>query len=121
MKEFPAEKKKAENGEGSEKNGAELECHHRVAEEPEGECLEVDEKSFAAEIRRIEEFESMCLESMKRIDTVGCFIGVEADRDGLKMIDAEKEGEEKEYGEREYERKMRSKGLPHREVSKENI
>ena len=106
MKEFPAEKKKAENGEGSEKNGAELECHHCVAEEPEGECLEVDEKSFAAEIRRIEEFESMCLESMKSIDTVGCFIGVEADGDGFQMIDAEKEGEEKEYGEREYERKM---------------
>jgi hypothetical protein len=43
---------------------------------------------------------------MKSIDTVGCFIGVEADGDGFKMIDAEKEGEEKEYGEREYERKM---------------
>lgn len=106
MKEFPAEKKKAENGEGSEKNGAEFERYHRVAEEPEGECLKVDEKSFAAEIRGIEEFESMCLEGMKRIDTVGCFIRVEADRDGFKMIDAEKEGEEKECGEREYERKM---------------
>ena len=121
MKEFSAEKKKAENGEGSEKNGAEFECHHRVAEEPEGECLEVDEESLAAEIRGIEEFESMRLESMKSIDTVGRFIGVEADRDGFEMIDAEREGEEKEYGELEYERKVRSKGLPHREVSKENI
>ncbi len=106
MKEFSAEKKKPESGEGPEKNGAELECHHRIAEEPEGECLEVDEESLAAEIRRIKKFEPVCLESMEGIDAVGCFVGIEAERDGFKMIDAEKEGEEKEYGEREYERKM---------------
>lgn len=118
VEKLPAEKKKAENGESAEEDGAEFERDHRVAEEPDGECLEIDEETFAAVIRRIEEFETVRLKRMESINTIGRLVGVEADRDGFEMRDAKQEGEEKECDERESERKVRPRGLPHKEMSK---
>lgn len=118
VEKLPAEKKKAENGESAEEDRTEFECDHRIAEEPDGECLEIDEESFPSEIRWIEDFEAVRLKSMESVDAVGRLIGVEADRDGFEMRDAKQEGEEKECDERESERKVRPRGLPHKEMSK---
>ena len=93
VEELFAEQVETECGQCAENDGEDLESDEVVAEYPDGESLKIDEESFAAEIGRVEEIKLTGLDSMERIDAVGCFIGVESDRNRVEVIDTKEECE----------------------------
>ena len=74
MKELFAEQVDAQDGKGSEQDRPEHQSGDGIAEERDGEGLEIDEKSFAAEVGRIEDVEISGLERVYGIDEISAIL-----------------------------------------------
>ena len=89
-----------EYGQGTKKDGSELEPGDGIAEKRDEKGLDVDEKSLSAEVGFIKKLILAGFESMDGVDTIGGLVRVDPDRDGFDVREADEESKSENQEER---------------------
>ncbi len=99
MVELASEEVEAEDREGAKENRGELESSDGIAKYRDEKGLNVDKEALTTEVGRIKNLVGASFDGMDSIDAIGCFVGIESDRDLLDMIEADDEREEEDSDE----------------------
>ncbi len=99
MVELAREEVEAEDGEGAKENRGEFEPSDGIAKDRDEKGLDVDKEALPTIVGRVKELVGAGFNGMDSIDAVGCFVGIESDRDLLDMIEADDEREEEDSDE----------------------
>lgn len=99
MVELTSEEVEAEDGEGAKENRGELESSDGIAQYRDEKGLDVDKEALATIVGRVKELVGAGFNSMDSIDAIGCFVGIESDRNLLYLIEANDEREEEDSDE----------------------
>lgn len=99
MVELAREEVEAEDGEGAKENRGEFEPSDGIAKYRYEKGLDVDKEALATIVGRVKELVGAGFNSMDSIDAIGCFVGIESDRNLLYLIEANDEREEEDSDE----------------------
>jgi hypothetical protein len=99
MVELTSEEVEAEDGEGAKENRGELESSDGIAQYRDEKGLDVDKETLPTIVGRVKELVGAGFNSMDSIDAIGCFVGIESDRNLLYLIEANDEREEEDSDE----------------------
>lgn len=98
MEEFPAKEVDTEDREGTKKNRSKLQSGDSVAKDGDEESLDIDEETLSPKIGWIEDLEVSGFDGMEGVDAVGCFIGIQSNRNSFDVGQAYDKCQENDAG-----------------------